>query len=480
MFTIPQQVLRLCLYSITLCGLTPTMLAMAAPPKQTPEQPNVVLIFIDDMGYGDIGPFGGSHPTPHLDRMAAEGMKLADFYVSASACTPSRASLLTGCYADRIGMGDSVVFPGDARGMNPSEMTIAEVLKEAGYVTGCFGKWHLGDQPECMPNAQGFDEYEGIPYSNDMWVAGNPKKRKFPPLPYMIQGEVVAHIPDEASQAVLTDALSDATVDFMIRHKNRPFFAYVPLAAVHTPWFATEERLKAAGGSAYKAQISEVDALVGRVMDTLIALGIADNTLVFFTNDNGGTGKSDLGILRGGKFSPKYEGHMRVPTLAWWPGSVPAGAVLKEIGATIDLLPTFAKLAGGEVPTDRIIDGSDISDLLLGMPGAKSPHANLFYEFEGLRQGDWKLVCHRKNFGTQTQRDMRMVNELYNLAEDIGEQTNLATQYPEKVETMLSVLQAHKTRVKGSLRPAAFAHNPTAILSDTADLPTLLNYHQNK
>ena len=153
---------------------------LATAPAPAADEPNIVVIFIDDMGYGDIGPFGATRPTPHLDRMAAEGMKLTDFYVSSSACTPSRAALMTGCYADRIGMGTSVVFPADRRGLNPNEITIAEVLKEGGYATGCFGKWHLGDQPEFMPASQGFDEYQGIPYSNDMWVQGNPK-RNYPP-----------------------------------------------------------------------------------------------------------------------------------------------------------------------------------------------------------------------------------------------------------------------------------------------------------
>ena len=218
---------------------------------------NIIVIFIDDMGYGDIGPFSDKHKTPHLDRMAAEGIKLTDFYVSSVACTPSRSSLMTGCYAQRIGMAGPVVFPADKRGLNPSEITLAEMLKSAGYATGCFCKWHLGDQPEFLPTKQGFDEFEGIPYSNDMWrEAGKPKdKHNHPPLPYMKQDKVITHIPDAASQAVLTDALSDATVSFIKHHAKEPFFAYVPLAAPHYPWFVTKTRLDAAGGDVFPRRL---------------------------------------------------------------------------------------------------------------------------------------------------------------------------------------------------------------------------------
>ncbi|RKY05834.1 MAG: arylsulfatase, partial [Planctomycetota bacterium] len=274
-----------------------------AQTSQAADKPNIVLFFTDDMGYGDIGPFGSTtHETPHLDRMAKEGIKFTDFYVSSTACTPSRSALMTGCYADRIGMGASVVFPGDKRGLNPSEITIAEMLKTKGYITGCFGKWHLGDQPDFMPLKQGFDEYEGIPYSNDMWSeVGRQGRKKHPPLPYIKQDKVVAYIPDRNSQAVLCDAVTDAAVSFIKRHKDERFFAYVPYALVHTPFMVLEERLAAAGGDVFKAQITELDNSVGRVMKTLRESGIADNTLVFFTNDNGGGGKTSSGPLRGGK-----------------------------------------------------------------------------------------------------------------------------------------------------------------------------------
>lgn len=441
-----------------LASLLIAITAVGAP------KPNIVVIFVDDMGYGDIGPFGAEPSTPQLDRMAAEGMKLTDFYVSSSACTPSRAALMTGCYADRIGMGKSVVFPTDKRGLNPSEITIAEILKDAGYASGCFGKWHLGDQPEFMPLAQGFDEYEGIPYSNDMWVKGN-AKRNYPPLPWMKGNKPIAHIPDESSQAAITDAITDATVDFIKRNKDRPFFAYIPHPAVHAPHMVTPERLEAAKGDVMTALVTEIDNSTGRILQALRDLGIDRNTLVFFTNDNGGAGKTSPGPLRGAKFGPKYEGHMRVATLAWWPGKIPAGSVSSEIMTTTDLLPTIAKLAGKSAPKDRTIDGKDIGDILLGKPGTKSPHKTLFYEKDGVRQGKWKLVHYRKR--------PDWVTELYDLEADLGEQNNLADQHPERVKAMKAALDAHVRNLEANTRPAAFVENPKPLLASANGLPTL-------
>ncbi len=442
------------------------------PSKRTvsrERQPNVVLIFIDDMGYGDIGPFGSNHPTPHLDRMAEEGMKLTDFYVSSAACTPSRSALMTGCYADRIGMGRSVVFPADKRGLNPKEVTIAEILKKAGYATGCFGKWHLGDQPEFMPLAQGFDTYEGIPYSNDMWVKGNPK-RKYPPLPWIRGNQAVAHVPDAASQAAITDAITEAAVRFIDDNKDKPFFCYVPHSAVHAPFMVTPKRLEAANGEVMQALVSEIDTSTGRIFEALRKHEIDENTLVLFTNDNGGAGKTNSGPLRGAKFGPKYEGHMRVATLAWWPGKIPAGSSSSEIIATIDVLPTIAKLAGQRIPNDRIIDGHDVSDILLGRPGAKSPHESLFYENGGIRQGKWKLVHYR----VKADR----FNELYDLEKDLGERNDLSKRHPDKVKAMKAALDAHLAGISENTRPAGFVENPIPLLAHPGDLPELREYFE--
>ncbi len=432
----------------------------AGASEQTKRSPNVVLVFIDDMGYGDIGPFGSTkNKTPNLDQMAAQGIKLTDFYVSATACTPSRSALLTGCYADRIGMDGKVNFPGSARGLNQSEITIAEMLKAQGYATGCFGKWHLGDMPQFLPLQQGFDEYEGIPYSNDMW----PHLRDFPPLPYIKQNKPVAHVADAPSQALLCEATTRAAVDFMRRHRDEPFFAYVPHSFVHLPRLVSKEQAGGAGGDVTAAQVQAVDESVGQILSTLRELGIAENTLVFFTSDNGPAGGLTAAPLRGAKGGPKYEGHMRMPTLAWWPGTIPKGTVCSQIGATIDILPTLAKLCGGEVPSDRIIDGKDISALLT-TADAKSPHSELYYEYEGIRQGNWKLVKVRNNF------------QLFDLQTDIGERRNLAARYPAKVASLKKLLGAHKQRVTSAKRPAGVAKNPEPILEEPVNLPTLAQY----
>jgi len=444
-------------------------------PTTGTDKPNIVLILTDDMGYADIAPFGNKYKTPNLDRMSAEGLKFSDFYVSSVACTPSRSALMTGCYADRIGMGGRVVFPADHRGVNPSEITMAQMLKRVGYATGCFGKWHLGDQPEYLPNNRGFDEYEGIPYSNDMWEeSGKPEPKKYPPLPYLKQGKVVAHISDKESQAILPIATTDAAVDFINRHANEPFFAYVPLTTVHVPHFAKVNGKVVEGTEAFTAQIDEIDQCVGRIMDALNAKGIEKQTLIFFTNDNGGGPKSYSFPLRGGKFGPKYEGNMRMATLAWWPGKVPAGKVTEEIVSSADLLPTFAALAGGEVPKDRIIDGMDVGGILLGREGAKSPHDILYYgtgdagDGSGVRQGNWKLVRYRQTG--------QLIVELYDLSKDIGEQTNLAVKEPERVKSMIVLMDAHTQEIKAHSRPAGFVDDPKPILPEATRIPSLVEY----
>ena len=444
----------------------------------TASRPNIVIMFIDDMGYGDIGPFGNKvNKTPNLDRMAEEGIKLTQFYVANTACTPSRAALLTGTYAHRIGMdggnGNLVVtFPGDSRGLNPSEITIAEMLRENGYATGCFGKWHLGDQPEFMPLNQGFDTYFGIPYSNDMWpqhTARNPiTKRKYEPLPVMKQDKAVAHVADEFDQSLLAEVITDEAIAFIEKNQKRPFFCYIPHAHVHKPRYARPEYLERAEGNVDRAHVEEVDDSIGRVLQTLRDLKLDHNTLVIFTSDNGPAGGMSSGPLRGAKGGPKYEGHMRVPTLAWWPETIPSGSTSKEIGVTTDLLPTLAKLTHSQAPTDRIMDGKDISDMLLGKKGARSPHQLHFYENEGIRRGDWKLV--KKNSKARSKL------ELYDLSKDLGERKDLSGKHPEMVQELDRLLKEHASGIANNLRPAGFAKNPKPILKEAGDLPSLKIY----
>jgi len=456
---------------LLLLATSATAVSAAKPnPDQTARLPNIVLIFIDDMGYGDIGPFGNTvNQTPHLDRMAEEGNVLRQFYVANTACTPSRSALMTGSYAHRIGMDASVVFPGEKRGLNPAEITIAEMLREKGYATGCFGKWHLGDQPEFLPLAQGFDEYFGIPYSNDMWPGnkrGNPVTNRGPytPLPIVRGDKAVAYVSDGADQSLLCEVVTDEAVKFIKAHKDEPFFCYVPHAYVHNPRYARPAIMKKAGGDPNRANVEEVDTSVGRILDTVRELDLAKNTLVLFTSDNGGAGGMSMGPLRGGKGGPKYEGHMREPTITWWPGTIPAGVETEAISVTTDLLPSFAKLTGAKVPTDRTIDGRDVLDVLLGKPGAKSPHEIHYYEIDGIRRGKWKLVKARNKL------------ELYDLDTDIGEKTNLAKQHPDIVKDLDSLLTAHAERIAADTRPAAFVEDAKPIISEPGSLPRLRDY----
>ncbi len=437
--------------------------AAAAAEATTGRKPNFVVIFIDDMGYGDIEPFGSTlNSTPHLNRMAAEGMKLTSFYVACGVCSPSRAALMTGCYPIRVGLAmgswHGVLFPGDSHGLNPKEVTIADMLKAAGYATGCFGKWHLGDQPQFMPNSQGFDYYYGIPYSNDMWPGHT--KWKFPPLPIVRNAKAVGEVKTMADQAQLCKQFTDEAVAFIRKHKDGPFFVYLPHAFVHHPRAARKEFLARAKNpdKVTGAQIEEVDWSAGQVLDVLRELKLEANTLVIFTSDNGGSRGCVNRPLRGGKGST-FEGGMREPTIAWWPGRVPAKSTCDELTTTMDLLPTFAALGGAKAPADRIIDGKDISDLLLGKEGAKSPRETFFYyqrtNLHAVRSGRWKLFKDGK---------------LYDLAADIGEKRNVAAKHPDVVKRLQTYLRQAREdlgdgRRKGkNCRPIGVAKNPRVIL----------------
>ena len=472
------------------------------------DKPNFVVIFIDDLGYGDIGPFGSEiNSTPHLDRMASEGMKLTSFYSAAPVCTPSRAALMTGSYPKRVGLATGpemgVLFPGEPWGLNTDEVTIAELLRDQGYATGCFGKWHLGDQPAFLPNMHGFDEYFGIPYSNDMWPLHpgftDEGPFHFPPLPLMRDEAVIGEVKDMREQAQLCRMFTDETVKFIRRHRDRPFFAYLPHAFVHHPRAATEPFMASAGESAdsidwtaitrgsepwhcgpegscgpgsmskdewdalvrrrTQAQIEEVDWSVGRILDALRDLGIAENTLVVFTSDNGGATGCVNAPLRGGKGST-WEGGMREPTLVWWPGFVPAMSVTDEVATTMDLLPTFAKLSGAALPSDRILDGRDISSLLLGREGAKSPHEAFYYyreqELQAVRSGKWKLF---RNNGA-----------LYDLQQDIGETVDVSQSHPQVVSRLRRLLDEAAADLGDSsascprCRPVGAVDNPDTLL----------------
>ena len=435
-----------------------TSLALAAEPK-----PNFIIINIDDMGYADIGPFGSKlNRTPNIDRMAKEGRKLTSFY-AAPVCSPSRASLMTGCYPKRALPIPHVLFPGDAVGLSPAEITVAEVLKEAGYATGIVGKWHLGDQPEMIPLKQGFDEWFGLPYSNDMGPAsdgiksdlgkplptGNGNGKGQPPLPLLRNGKVVKRVmPDD--QQSLVEIYTDEAVSFITRNKERPFFLYLPHNAVHFPIYPGKKWAGKSPNGIYSDWVEEVDWSVGRVLDAVREQGLSERTLVIFTTDNGGTPRAVNTPLRGFKGST-WEGGMRVPTIAWWPGKVPADTASDAIAGMFDILPTFAALAGGKVPADRKIDGANLWPILAGETDARPAHETFYFyrglKLEAVRHGDWKLRLAnlqeaKKN--SKAPADASDTAKLFNLKTDIGESTDLAAANPEVVAKLESLVDAMK------------------------------------
>lgn len=426
--------------------------------------PNFIVIFIDDMGYGDIGPFGSTlNRTPNLDQMAQEGMRLTSFY-AAPVCTPSRAALMTGCYPKRVGLMHGswhpVLMPGDEHGLNPDEITVAEILKEKSYATACIGKWHLGDQPAFLPTRHGFDHYYGIPYSNDMYPENTGKNRNFPPLPLVRGEEAIGAVTD---QSLITEDLTREALRFIEDNRKQPFFLYMPHVMVHKPLHAGKAFQDKSANGVLGDAIEEIDWSVGEILKTLKRLGLDENTLVLFTSDNG-PAAGIAGPLRGKKGST-FEGGMREPCIARWPGRIPAGTNCDEISSTMDLLPTLARLAGGSAPTDRIIDGHDIWPLLSGQLGARSAYDAFYYysqdKLNAVRSGQWKL--HLK--GDQGNP------ALYQLDTDIGEKTNLIEKHPAIAERLHSLMEKARIslgdgpdRPGKHVRPVGFWKNPKPLI----------------
>jgi arylsulfatase A len=415
--------------------------------------PNIILVFMDDLGYADIGPFGATRQkTPHLDQMAAEGLRLTDFYSTCSVCTPSRSSLMTGCYPRRVNMHVDeknlcVLFPAARKGLSPDEVTIAELLKQQGYATACLGKWHLGDHPDFLPTSQGFDYYFGIPYSNDM-------NRKEVPLP-LVRNETVIEVP--VKQETITQRYTEEAVRFITTNKKRPFFLYLPHTAVHLPLFPGKSFHGKSQNGRYGDWVEEVDASMGTIFETLKSEGLDNNTLVLFTSDNGSQRKGSNDPLRGKK-GRTDEGGMRVPCVVRWPGKIPAGSSSGEITATIDLLPTFAGLAGTSAPSDRTIDGKDIWPILSGQPQARSPHEAFYYyqmdQLQAVRSGPWKLFvamdAKKRNWGKP---EPAQPLKLFNLATDIHEDNNLATAKPDVVKRLLALAEKARRDLGDTGRP---------------------------
>jgi arylsulfatase len=434
--------------------------------KQTKnEKPNVVIIFTDDQGYQDVGCFGAEgFETPNLDKMAQRGTKFTSFYVSEAVCSASRSSLLTGCYATRLGIVGAFM-PNSSVGLNPKETTIAEMLKGVGYTTGMFGKWHLGHHNKFLPTQQGFDEYLGLPYSNDMWPVnydGTPAteghKTSYPPLPLIKDSVVIDTISTLDDQSGLTKLYTDAAVEFIKRNNNTPFFLYVPFNMPHVPIAASERFKGKSKKGLYGDVIMEIDWGVGEILKVLKENGVEENTLVIFTSDNGpwknyGNHAGKTGIYREGKGN-MFEGGVRVPCIMQWPAKMTGGQVKEQMAATVDILPTIAALTGAKLP-EKKIDGQNLASWLF--EGDKnSPRDEYYYYYEGgldaVRKGDWKLMFpHRARLyeGTTPGKDgypgeynWKVVEKaLYNLKDDPGETKNLIEQYPEKVAALESIAQ---------------------------------------
>lgn len=441
------------------------------------EKPNIVLIFNDDQGYQDLGCFGSPNiKTPNIDKMATEGMKFTDFYVASSVCSASRASLLTGCYHNRVGV-KGVFFPNrGSHGLDPKQVTIAEVLKTVGYKTKAVGKWHLGDEKQFLPTNQGFDSYYGIPYSNDMSPArnmvyaegclflegltkekidaafkaadaseGKIKRVMRDKVPLMRNEECIEF---PADQRTITRRFASEGISFMNESvkEEKPFFLYLANTMPHTPLFVSSDFEGKSERGLYGDVIEEIDYNVGRLLDEIKTLGIENNTIVIYTSDNGpwlikgDHGGSALPLFEGKMTN--FEGGQRVPTIIRWPGKVPAGSVCSEIASTMDLLPTFAHITGAEVNPLQSLDGKNIQDLMTAKEGEKTPHEFFFFGNNAVRSGDWKYHAKEIFKVKETKRNTSGPT-LYNLKDDIGESKNVIEQYPEIAARLKKALHSN-------------------------------------
>jgi arylsulfatase len=431
-------------------------------------QPNFVVVFIDDMGYGDIGTQGATGwTTPNLDKMATEGMRFTNFYSAQPVCSASRAGLLTGCYPNRIGISGAL-FPQDTVGINQNETTIAEMLKEKGYATAIFGKWHLGNHKEFLPLQNGFDEYTGLPYSNDMWpvhVDGTHYKPgegrdNYPELPLIEGNETKKFIETLQDQDNLSTLYTEKAVDFINRNAKKPFFLYVPHSMGHIPLGVSDKFRGKSEQGFYGDVMMEIDWSVGEIEKALQANGISENTIFIFTTDNGpwlnyGNHAGSAGGLREGK-TTSWEGGQRVPFIIKWPGQTPAGTICNKLGCAVDILPSFAKIAGANLPALKI-DGVDITELWKGNTDAEPRDNILFFygknNLNGVRKGNWKLVLPHtwQSYNTEPGKDgyggkrisMKIEKpELYNMMRDPGEQYNVIEYYPEKADEIMQIVEA--------------------------------------
>ena len=442
--------------------------------------PNVIVIYIDDLGYADIGPFGNdSNLTPNLNRMAREGRRFTDFEVSSAVCSASRSAILTGCYHRRIGISGAL-GPGANYGISADEMTLAEVCKQRGYATACYGKWHLGHHPKFLPLQHGFDEYYGLPYSNDMWPFhpdyvnlppdAEARKRGYPALPLIENNAVVDAEVTGDDQSLLTKTYTERAVRFIEKHHDRPFFIYLPHSMVHVPLFVSDDFKDRSGKGLFADVLMEVDWSVGEILRTLEQHHLSENTLVVFSSDNGpwlsyGNHAGSALPLREGK-GTSFEGGLRVPTIMRWPGRIPAGTTCDELASTIDILPTVAKLIGADLPEHRI-DGLNISELMFSTERVESPHQSFYFYYEGgqlqaVRDRRWKLHLPHgyrtldsrlggRNGRPANYRQAKIGPALFDLKTDIGESRNVAAEHADIVERLLATAEVAREDLGDSL-----------------------------
>ncbi len=438
---------------------------------KTTNKPNFIIIFTDDQGYADVGCYGAKgFSTPNLDNMANDGIRFTNFYSAAPSCSPSRAALLTGSYPVRVGV-PNVLFPISPTGLDSSEITIAEILKDVGYNTACVGKWHLGDHPSMMPRNQGFDEYFGLPYSNDMWPWRNDfrKERKksdlHPDLPLYLNENVIEYNPD---QNQLTKRYTEYAVKFISKNKANPFFLYIAHTMPHIPLGVTEKFEGKTEYGRYGDVIEEIDWSVGQIIKTLEENNLDENTMIIFTSDNGpwltyGDHAGKAYPLREGK-GTTFEGGMRIPCIMKWTNTISPGFVNKELSTTMDLLPTITFLAGSKEPHDRVIDGKNIWPII--NEKRQTDYEAFFYHrgvaLEAVRSGKWKLHFphqYRHIAGTPGtdgksggQIDATIGLSLYNLDDDVSESINLVSKYPDIVERLTKLGDIHIEELKDNSR----------------------------
>ena len=443
---------------------------LVAGAAQRPTRPNIVMIYADDLGYGDLGCYG--HPfirTPNLDRMAAEGVRFTQFYSAASLCTPSRAALLTGRLPIRSGL-NVVLFPWSEGGIQDSETTLAELLRPQGYASACVGKWHLGHLPQYLPTRHGFDRYFGIPYSNDMSISTNPiyddlgfpgpkdrlkKYEGIPEIPLMRNEEVIERAPDQRQLTPRYTAEATAFIRENARQK-KPFFLYLAHTFPHVPLFASDRFSGKSTRGLYGDVVEEVDWSVGEVLRALREARIERNTLVIFSSDNGPaatkTHGGSAGLLRGGK-ATTWEGGMREPFIAWWPGRIAPGRISQAFGTTMDILPTCVNLAGGRLPEGLGLDGSDLTPPLLDGHAGREPL--MFYyqatDLRAVRKGPWKLHLAYSEYDAHGRpSSLQRRTALYHLLEDPSEKYDVAEAKPEVVRELLALIEEHKKSLRAS------------------------------